>query len=115
MTTAETFDHSDRRQDLREERWRSSPQISLWQIAAGWWRSISRLRRSRPKRLRLCESLPLGEHRFVAVVEFEQSRYLIGGTQGSLVLLSSLPGPGGIEGREKENQRQVSAAPEVRT
>jgi flagellar biogenesis protein FliO len=43
-----------------------------------------------PRRLRLCESLPLGERRFVAVVEFERSRFLVGGTSGSLVLLATL-------------------------
>jgi flagellar biogenesis protein FliO len=40
--------------------------------------------------LRLCETLPLGERRFVAVIEFEESRFLLGGTSSSLVLLSRL-------------------------
>ncbi len=44
------------------------------------------------KRLRLCESLPLGERRFVAVIEFEDSRFLIGGTSNSLALLAPLKG-----------------------
>jgi flagellar biogenesis protein FliO len=43
-----------------------------------------------PRRLRLCESLPLGERRFVAVIEFEESRFLVGGTSSSLVLLANL-------------------------
>jgi flagellar biogenesis protein FliO len=43
-----------------------------------------------PRRLRLCESLPLGERRFVAVVEFENARFLLGGTPSALVLLSRL-------------------------
>jgi flagellar biogenesis protein FliO len=51
------------------------------------WRSRS------PRTLRLCESLNLGERRFVAVVQFEQQRFLIGGTGNSVVLLSSLPSP----------------------
>jgi flagellar biogenesis protein FliO len=50
-----------------------------------------RIGRRAPKRLRLCESLPLGERRFVAVVEFEAARFLVGGTAASLVLLSRLP------------------------
>jgi len=54
------------------------------------WRRVLRLRRAAPKRLRLCESLPLGEHRFVAVVEFDTARFLVGGTSSSLVLLSRL-------------------------
>jgi flagellar biogenesis protein FliO len=54
------------------------------------WRRVLRFRRAAPKRLRLCESLPLGEHRFVAVVEFDTVRFLVGGTSSSLVLLSRL-------------------------
>jgi hypothetical protein len=47
-------------------------------------------RRARPHRLRLCETLPLGDCRFVAVVELEQSRFLLGGTVSSMVLLARL-------------------------
>jgi flagellar biogenesis protein FliO len=59
------------------------------QLAALWGR-VLRISRRAPKRLRLCESLPLGERRFVAVVEFEKTRFLVGGTSSSLVLLSRL-------------------------
>lgn len=45
------------------------------------------------RRLRLSESLSLGERRFVAVVEFEGSRFLLGGTATSVVLLSRLRDP----------------------
>jgi flagellar biogenesis protein FliO len=55
-----------------------------------WWERVLRLGRRAPRRLRLCESLPLGEHRFVAVVEFEAERFLVGGTPSSMVLLSRL-------------------------
>jgi flagellar biogenesis protein FliO len=54
------------------------------------WRRVLQLRRPAPRRLRLCESLPLGERRFVAVVEFDAARFLLGGTSSSLVLLSRL-------------------------
>jgi hypothetical protein len=54
------------------------------------WSRILRSSRRTPKSLRLCASLPLGERRFVAVVEFEQARFLVGGTSSSLVLLSRL-------------------------
>jgi flagellar biogenesis protein FliO len=56
----------------------------------GIWNRARRVIRHAPKRLRLCESLPLGERRFVAVVEFEGVRFLLGGTATSLVLLSRL-------------------------
>jgi len=45
----------------------------------------------RARRLRLCETLALGERRFLAVVEFERQRFLIGSTSGSVALLSRLP------------------------
>lgn len=54
------------------------------------WRQTARLSGRTPRRLRLCESLQLGERRFVAVVEFEEARFLVGGTPSSLVLLSRL-------------------------
>lgn len=59
-----------------------------------FWERILRMSRRAPRRLRLCESLPLGERRFVAVVEFEESRFLVGGTSSSLVLLSRLADAG---------------------
>ena len=58
------------------------------------WERVLRLSRRAPRRLRLCESLPLGERRFVAVVEFEAERFLVGGTPSSLVLLSRLTDAG---------------------
>ena len=47
-------------------------------------------RERRPRRLRLCESLSLGDRRFVAVLEWEGSRFLLGATASSLTLLSRL-------------------------
>ena len=65
-----------------------------WRRARIWWQRILRISRRAPRRLRLCESLPLGERRFVAVVEFERSRFLLGGTSASLVLLARLENGG---------------------
>jgi flagellar biogenesis protein FliO len=65
-----------------------------------------------PRRLRLCESLPLGDRRFVAVVEFERSRFLVGGTAGSLVLLARLESPGDECGDEKFHPSYSAAAAE---
>src|SRR5438132_10706609 len=62
--------------------------------AIALWKRVLRLSRRAPRRLRLCESLPLGERRFVAVVEFEAARFLVGGTASSMVLLSRLSGAG---------------------
>jgi flagellar biogenesis protein FliO len=67
------------------------------------WERILRLGRRAPRRLRLCESLPLGERRFVAVVEFDRERFLVGGTASSLVLLSRLEESGSRTGNEVED------------
>jgi flagellar biogenesis protein FliO len=67
------------------------------------WRRALHLQRP-PRRLRLCETLPLGERRFVAVIEFEQSRFLLGGTSSSLVLLSRLE----ETGNQSEEERRVT-------
>jgi flagellar biogenesis protein FliO len=73
---------------------------------AALWERVLRLSRRSPKRLRLCESLALGDRRFVAVVEFEAERFLVGGTPSSLVLLSRLADPGERdEGSESTKRR----------
>jgi flagellar biogenesis protein FliO len=56
------------------------------------WRRFCRLAQRAPRRLRLCETLALGERRFVAVIAFEKERYLVGGTPASLALLARLGG-----------------------
>jgi len=59
-------------------------------LARVFWRRLRHWRPRPARQLRLCESLPLGERRFVAVIEFEQSRFLVGGTAASLCLLATL-------------------------
>jgi flagellar biogenesis protein FliO len=63
---------------------------NAWLRARLWWRRIARLGHSRPRHLRLAETLPLGDRRFVAVIEFDGARFLLGGTASSLVLLARL-------------------------
>jgi flagellar biogenesis protein FliO len=77
---------------------------ALWPRLVGLWEHFRRLGRRTPKTLRLCESLPLGERRFVAVVEFEKTRFLVGGTSSSLVLLSRL----GTADRRTEDDRPAA-------
>jgi len=50
---------------------------------------LTRLR-APARKLRLCESLSLGERRAVVVLEFEGARYLVGATPASITLLSRL-------------------------
>lgn len=63
----------------------------LWrQSFASLWRRIFSRVRGAPKQLHLRESLSLGDRRFVAVIEFEGKRFLVGGTSASLSLLARL-------------------------
>ena len=50
-------------------------------------------RRRSVRRLRLSETLSLGEKRFLAVVQFQQQEFLVGGTGSSIALLARLNGP----------------------
>jgi len=70
---------------------RESASNSLLGTLSSVWQSLRRLKQRRTRALRLCESLSLGDRRFVAVVEYANSRFLLGGTSASLVLLAQLP------------------------
>ena len=45
----------------------------------------------RRKHIDLCETLSLGEKRFLAVVLVEQQKFLVGGAGNSVALLAKLP------------------------
>lgn len=47
--------------------------------------------RVKRKSLLVRETVPLGDRRFVAVVQFERKRFLVGGSPASVTLLSALP------------------------
>jgi flagellar biogenesis protein FliO len=58
----------------------------------------------RQRRLRLCESLALGDKRSVAVVEFEEQRFLLGiGSSGVSLLQSLGPAPSSRESARTEH------------
>ncbi len=63
----------------------------LWRWASLVYRRLLLTRQRSPRQLRLCETLSLGERRFVAVVQVGQTRFLLGGTPQSLALLARLP------------------------
>jgi hypothetical protein len=54
---------------------------------------VSRNFARRPRRLHLRDTVCLGEKRFVAVVEFEDRRFLLGGAANSVSLLAHLTLP----------------------
>jgi flagellar biogenesis protein FliO len=57
---------------------------SLWQ----WVQRRVKVRKVR--RLRVCETLSLGDRRFVAVIEFDGQEFLVGGSGSSFELLARL-------------------------
>lgn len=67
----------------------------------GWFRGRGL---GAPRRLRLCETLSLGEKRFLAVIEVEGQKLLISGTPNSLALLAELPNEIHIQGTASEVQ-----------
>jgi len=64
-------------------------------LRSGWWVKLwqalpaVRVRRA-PRQLRLCESLSLGEKRLVAVIQYEDQKFLVGGSVHSVSLLARL-------------------------
>ena len=65
--------------------------------------------RRREHSLRICETLQLGEKRFLAVVQFEQRRFLIGATNQSISLLDRLD-PVCTTPQERDTAPDVSAS-----
>ena len=64
----------------------------MWtRVRALWLRFSSAFPVRREKRLQLCETLSLGERRFVAVVRYREQQFLLGGTGQSIALLAHLP------------------------
>jgi len=45
----------------------------------------------RERKMRLCETLSLGERRFLALVLVERQKFLVGGSGSSVALLARLP------------------------
>jgi len=64
----------------------------LARVLAAIVRQLQALARRRDEKvMRLCETLSLGERRFLAVVVVEEQRYLVGGAGNSISLLAQLP------------------------
>jgi flagellar biogenesis protein FliO len=57
------------------------------------WSQVHKVLASRQaakKHLRICETAPLGDKRFVAVVQVDHERFLVGGAANSVALLAKL-------------------------
>ena len=55
------------------------------------WRLMTKRLQKTPRKLFVSETATLGERRSIAVIEFEQRRFLIGCSAGSVNLLTQLP------------------------
>ena len=68
--------------------WMQALLIKTWS-AFKWITHRVKVRQAH-KSLRVCENVSLGDKRFVAVVQVDDERFLIGGSAGSVSLLSRL-------------------------
>jgi len=60
-------------------------------LTQGWNWTQQRLKSPRTKkRLRVCESVSLGEKRFVAVIQIDGEQFLVGGSANSVSTLAHL-------------------------
>ena len=90
--------------------WSSEESAQHSKTAGSKWAALLRRIRAlaaghgRQRRLRLCETLSLGEKRFIAVVEYGQEKFLLAGTQQSISLLQRLDG--------SSKQTDLAAVPE---
>ncbi len=73
---------------IQSEEQRQPVLAALWDFFSRFCRRATS--RTKSPRLRVCESLSLGEKRFVAVVQFETQQFLIGGGAASVNLLARL-------------------------
>jgi len=74
------------------------PSVRCWirTVLIGTWSALKWIMqraqaKQKRKNLRVCETIPLGEKRFVAVVQVDDERFLIGGSSSSVSLLTRLP------------------------
>lgn len=57
-----------------------------------WALGVVKTRQTK-KRLRLCDTLSLGEKRFIAVVQIDGEQFLVGGSSTSISMLAQLQAP----------------------
>jgi flagellar biogenesis protein FliO len=67
--------------------------LAFWSRA---WRALQQAAKSQAatkKRLRICENVSLGDKRFVALLQVDDQRFLIGGAANSIAMLAQLSEP----------------------
>jgi flagellar biogenesis protein FliO len=70
----------------------TSPPGAGWAVALknSWQWVQHAVKPRKARRLRVCETLSLGERRFLAVIAFDRQEFLVGGSGNSLALLARL-------------------------
>ncbi len=82
----------------------------LISIAAGLWQQVQKVLKTqtaKKKLLRVCESVPLGDKRFVAVVQVDHERFLIGGAANSVAMLARLAESASFAGELRKEYPEV--------
>jgi flagellar biogenesis protein FliO len=70
-------------------------ETGLERLRSSWkWLQQRSKQQNRTKKLRVCETAQLGEKRFVALIQADGERFLIGATGTSISLLATLPSRG---------------------
>jgi flagellar biogenesis protein FliO len=99
---SESESTASRRRSLSQITWRVLKQVVGW-LAFGWNRARQQVRfEQRRKRLRVCESLSLGEKRFVALIEVDGEQILVGGGASGVATLARLQPSREFAGMMKE-------------
>ncbi len=83
---------------------------ALVDLLARTWSFLQRVvksQRAKKKNLQVCESVSLGEKRFLAVVHVDQARLLIGGSATSVALLARLDSAASFSTSLKESSEAV--------
>lgn len=62
-------------------------------------------RRKPPRKLRICETLSLGNRGFLAVVRYQEQQFLVGGTNQSIAMLAQLNSPPPAHEESKANEK----------
>lgn len=77
----------------------------FWQRTSVWTKTQMAARQKR-KRLKVCESVSLGEKRFVAVIQVDGQQFLVGGAANSIAMLAQLEKQGKFSDLLRESRAQ---------
>lgn len=85
----------------------AKPWLDLLTRTWSFLQKVVKSQGTRKKNLQVCESVSLGEKRFLAVVQVDQARLLIGGSTTSVALLARLDSATSFSTSLKESSEAV--------